>query len=113
MIRAGVLDKLCEEMDAHLFDRKIAYLVNTRSAYNPLAHSFRLLEVHDFSLKRLNRRLQALGIGRLEIKKRGSPIDPEAFRRSLKPAPTDRPGVVILTRQGDRRLVLIAERVNG
>ncbi len=112
VIRAGVLDELCREMDAHLFDEQIAYLVNARPASHPLAQSFRLLEVHDFSLKRINRRIQALGMGRLEIKKRGSPIDPEAFRRSLKPAPTDRPGVVILTRIGDRRVVLIAERVN-
>ncbi len=113
VIRAGVLDELCRDLDAHLFDEQIAYLVNARPASHPLAQSFRLLEVHDFSLKRINRRLQALGMGRLEIKKRGSPIDPEAFRRSLKPADTDRPGVIILTRMGERRIVLIAERVQG
>ncbi len=111
VIRAGVLDQLCREMDAHLFDEQIAYLISSGTKSHPLVQSFRLLEVHDFSLKRINRRLQALGIGRLEIKKRGSPIDPEAFRRSLKPAPTDRPGVIFLTRQGDRRLVLIGERL--
>ncbi len=111
VIRAGVLDELCRGMDAHLFDEQIAYLVSTGSALQPFVQSFRLLEVHDFSLKRINRRIQALGLGRLEIKKRGSPIDPEAFRRSLKPAPTDRPGVIFLTRMGDRRVVLIGERL--
>lgn len=113
VIRAGVLDTLCRELDAQLFDEQIAYLVGQSPVFHPLVQSFRLLEVHDFSLKQINRRLQALGLGRLEIKKRGSPIDPEAFRRSLRPAATDRPGVVILTRQGDRRLFFIAERMNG
>ena len=73
VIRAGVLDELCRDLDAHLFDEQIAYLVNARPASHPLAQSFRLLEVHDFSLKRINRRLQALGMGRLEIKKRDLP----------------------------------------
>jgi hypothetical protein len=110
VIRAGGLPELCQRLDAHLFDGQIAYLIGPAQRTHPVAQSFRLLEIHDFSLKLLNRRLQALGLGRLEIKKRGSPIDPEQFRRKVKPAATDRPGVVILSRQGDRRLMFIAER---
>lgn len=110
VIRAGGLAVLCQHLDARLFDGQIAYLLGPAGRTDSLVQSFRLLEIHDFSLKVINRRLQALGIGRLEIKKRGSPLDPEQFRRKLKPAATDRPGVVILTRQGDRRLVFIAER---
>ncbi len=110
VIRSGALTELCQRLDAHLFDDQIAYLIGPAGRTHPLVQSFRLLEVHTFSLKLLTRRLHALGLGRLEIKKRGSPIDPEQFRRKIKPADTDRPGVVILTRQGDRRLMFLAER---
>jgi len=115
VIRAGPFAELCEMLDAHLFDPQIAYLVGPRRAAGSLAasfvQSFQIEEVHPFSLKTLNRRLQALGIGQVELKRRGPPIEPESLRPRLKLVAGGRPGVAILTRRGDERLLLMARRV--
>ncbi len=111
VIRAGAFRELCRRLEAHLFDPQIAYLVSPVARRDPLVHSFRIREIHPFSLRRLNRRIQVLGLGALELKKRGSAVEPESLRRRLKPVPGGRPGVIFFTRQGDRRLMLIGERL--
>jgi predicted O-methyltransferase YrrM len=111
VIRAGALAEMCEQLDAHLFDPQIAYLVSAPRPAHPLVQSFLVQELHPFSLKMLNRRLQALRIGEVELKKRGFPAEPETLRPRLKLYPGGRPGVVIFTRRGDERLMLIGERV--
>lgn len=115
VIRAGPFAELCQMLDAHLFDPQIAYLVGLRSpAVGAAAHfvqSFQIEEIHPFSLKTLNRRLLALGIGQVELKRRGPPIEPESLRPRLKLTPGGRPGVAILTRRGDERLLLMARRI--
>jgi len=114
VIRAGPFAELCAMLDAHLFDPQIAYLVGPRraeeSAAAPFVHSFAIEEIHRFSLKTLNRRLQALGIGQVELKRRGPPIEPESLRPRLKLVAGGRPGVAILTRWGEKRLLLMARR---
>ncbi|HXF60208.1 MAG TPA: hypothetical protein VNK95_01245, partial [Caldilineaceae bacterium] len=110
VIRAGAFAELCAQLDAHLFDPQIAYLVGAERRPTPFAHSFRVLEVHPFSLKRLQERLHALGLARLELKKRGAPFAPESLRGRLKLPPGDRPGVVLFTRRGHERLMILAER---
>ena len=110
VIRAGAFAELCAQLDAHLFDPQIAYLVSAERRPTPFAQAFRVLEVHPFSLKRLQERLQALGLARIELKKRGAPFDPESLRGRLKLPPGDRPGVVLFTRRGDERIMILAER---
>jgi hypothetical protein len=111
MIRAGCLATLCGRLDAHLFDPQIAYLVAPAWRAEPLAQAFTVEEVHPFSLKLLNRRLAALQIGTVELKKRGFPAEPETLRSRLALAKGGRPGVVIFTRRGDERVMLIGRRV--
>lgn len=115
VIRAGAFVELCEMLDAHLFDSQIAYLVGdlpgAGSAAQSFVQTFRIEEILPGSLKQLNLRLQALGVGQVELKKRGSPIEPESLRPRLKLVRAGRDAVVILTRQGDRRLILLGHRV--
>lgn len=111
VIRAGAIGRLCTLLDAHLFDSQIAYLVAPAFQTSPLVQSFRIDEIHSFQLKQLNRRLQALDIGQVELKKRGFPVAPEELRPRLKLAAKGRDGVVIFTRRGDERLMLIGARV--
>lgn len=116
VIRAGGLAELCAELGAHLFDPHIAYLVGAQREEHPLTQCFRILEVQPTSLKQLNRRLQALGIGRVELKKRGAPMEPETLRPRIRTAPGVREGVVIFTRRTidgqDEHLTLICERLS-
>lgn len=112
LIRAGAFLDLCYQLQAHLFDPQIAYLVSPTVQTHPLVQSFVLREVHGFTLKLLNRRLQALGYGIVELKKRGVPFQPEELRSQLKLATPGKAGVVIFTRRGDDRLMLIGERIS-
>lgn len=111
LIRAGAFLELCRQLHAHLLDPQIAYLVSPVCRTHPLVQSFVIQEVHSFSLNLLNRRLQALGIATVELKKRGMPFQPEELRPRLKLPTAGKAGVVIFTRRGDDRLMLIGERV--
>lgn len=113
LIRAGVFTALCRQLQAHLFDPQIAYLVSPICQTHPLVQSFVLQEVHGFNLKLLNRRLQALGYHIVELKKRGVPFQPEELRPRLKLPAYGKAGVVIFTRRGDERLMLLGERISA
>jgi hypothetical protein len=113
VIRAGSLATLCARLDAYLFDPQIAYLLAPHWKADALVQSFWLQEVHPFSLKVLNQRLQSLQIGEVELKKRGFPTEPEQLRPQLKLTRGGKPGVVILTRRGDEHLMLIGTRVRA
>lgn len=136
LIRAGCLAWLCRHLRAHQFDRDIAYLAGAAMAnHEPrqdpsqdpslaarsLVQAFAIEEIHPFALKLLNQRLQALGVARVELKKRGFPVEPEALRPRLKLAPQGRSAVVIFTRvldrsgssHGDEHLMLIGRRLGG
>jgi hypothetical protein len=97
-------------LGAHLFDPQIAYLVGMEERTDPLVQSFEIEEIHPFNLKLLNRRLQALELGVVELKKRGTVVEPESLRKRLKLVKGGRAGVIILTRQADRRLMIIGRR---
>ncbi len=111
LIRAGALAELCRALGAHLFDPQIAYLVTEETINHPLLQSFVIEEVARYSLKGLNRRLQGAGIGQVELKKRGFPVEPESLRPRLKLTPGGRPAVVIFTRRGNERLMIIGRRL--
>lgn len=113
VIRAGALGALCERLGAWLFDPQIAYLVTPSWQPDALVQSFRVDEVHRFSLKTLNRRLQALGVGAVELKKRGFPVEPETLRTRLKLRPGGKAATVLFTRRGEERLMLIGERMTN
>ncbi len=111
LIRAGAFTALCGELGAHLLDAQIAYLVSPLWRTHPLVQTFVIQEIHSFNLKLLNRRLQALGYHIVELKKRGVPFQPEELRNRLKLPATGKPGVVIFTRRGAERLMLLGERI--
>lgn len=111
VIRAGAFRALCALLDAHLFDPEIAYVVGNAPHTHPAAQSFRVLEVHPFALHLLQARVQALGLGTLELKKRGAPFAPESLRSRIKPVAGGRPGVVIFTRRGEARIMILADRL--
>ncbi|MFN8441122.1 MAG: class I SAM-dependent methyltransferase [Caldilineaceae bacterium] len=112
VIRSGALFELCEQLNAHLFDSQIAYLVSDHAAEstNPFYTYFEIEEIHPFSLKLLNQRLRALGVGQVELKKRGFPEEPERLRPRLTLTPGGRRAVLFFTRRGDERLMLIGTR---
>jgi len=111
IIRAGALAPLCARLAGHLLDRTIAYIVAPFYRPEPLTQAFAVDEVHPFSLKTLNRRLHALGIGTVELLKRGFPQEPETLRPRLRLTKGGAAAVVIFTQQGGRHVMLIGRRL--
>ena len=121
LIRAGCLAWLCRRLDAHLIDPEIAYLAGNSWRPDHVAQAFTVEEVHPFALRLLNQRLQELGVARVELKKRGFPVEPESLRPRLKLARQGRDAVVIFTRilnrhpgtHGDEHFMIIGRRLGG
>jgi len=61
-----------------------AYLTREQPVDHPLLACFEVIDHLPFRVAPLKNHLQSLGIGRLEIKKRGVKVDPEQLRKQLK-----------------------------
>ena len=78
------------------------------AAASPLVTSYRVDEVLPFNLKKLRALLQSRGVGRVVVKKRGSPIEPEQLTRQLR-GPGAGTAVVVLTRVAGRPAALVCD----
>lgn len=113
IIRAGLVQHLGTQLAAAQLDAEIAYLTGDALRATPFARVWEVLEHAPFNLKELNRRLRALAPGEVIVKKRGSPIDPDAFRRRLNTVPGGPVLTVFLTHVlGKPWMVVGRERAN-
>ncbi|WP_418607767.1 THUMP-like domain-containing protein [Georgenia sp. SUBG003] len=88
----------------------IAYLTADTLAATPFATAYRVLDHFVFSLKRLRAYLRERDVGTLEIKKRGTAVEPEQLRRQLG-LKGSAAATLVLTRLAGRQSVLVVERV--
>jgi hypothetical protein len=110
VIRAPLVEHLAQALGATKLDDQIAYLTAKAGGETPFARTYRVVEWMPFQLKRLNRRLRAMDIGELIVKKRGFAVDPEQFRRRLKYGGGRHRAVLILTHvQGQPAALLCRE----
>ena len=84
VVRAHLVAELAEKISGRLADPDIAYLYTDRPVDTPFARRLEITEMLPFSLKRLRALLRDRGVGRLEIRKRGSAVEPEQLRRDLR-----------------------------
>jgi SAM-dependent methyltransferase len=110
VIRARMIGEVARRLDAGLVAPRIAYLTGDQPSADPLAVSFEVRAVLPFDERAIAKELRARGIGRIEIKKRGVDVDPAALRKRLAPK-GDGDGTLIVTRSGDRRIAILADRV--
>jgi SAM-dependent methyltransferase len=110
VIRARLIGDVARALDAGMLDPNIAYLTSDAAVTSPFVRSFRIREELPFDTKKLARALKERGIGRLEIKKRGVDLDPATLRTRLKLSGDDG-ATLLLTRVGDQRRALLADRV--
>ena len=111
VIRARLIGDLGRQLRARMLDSHIAYLTADTASATPFASCFRVRETFAFDERTLKRELAARGIGVLEIKKRGVDFDPAVLRKrlALKGAES---ATLIVTRVGERRIALLADRVS-
>jgi hypothetical protein len=84
VLRAGLVSVLGEQLGAAQLDPDIAYLTGEQAISTPFARCWAVEAWLPFSLKRLRAYLRARGVGRVTVKKRGSPLEPEALIRDLR-----------------------------
>ena len=110
VIRARLIGDLARQLDARMLHPQIAYLTADSAKVTPFASCFRVAETLSLDEKAIKRELKARDIGTLEIKKRGVDIDPAQFRKKLA-LKGSRSATLILTRLGERRVAILADRV--
>jgi len=109
VIRAELIGALADRLGATGVSDGIAYLSADRHVETPLAQAFRVRETLPLDERRIAQRLRELGIGELEIKKRGADVDPAALRKRLK-LKGDGRATLIATRVGGRHRAILADR---
>jgi hypothetical protein len=84
VVRAHLVAEFADTVGGRLADPSIAYVYTDEPVDTPYARRLTVTDVLPFSLKRLRALLRERGVGRLEIRKRGSALEPEKLRRDLK-----------------------------
>lgn len=101
VIRATLVKHLATQLRAAQIDPTIAYLTGSQGIAMPFARCWSVLRHGPFHLKTLNQWLRDMQAGGVVVKKRGSAIDPDGLRRSLKTTP------------GGPELTVFATRLRG
>ncbi|GAB3080800.1 THUMP-like domain-containing protein [Micromonospora schwarzwaldensis] len=110
VVRAHLVAELAADLDATLADPSIAYLYADAARPTPFARCLEITDVLPFSLKRLRALLRERRVGRVEILKRGSALEPEKLRRDLRLS-GDTAASLVLTRVAGAPTVLICRPV--
>ena len=108
VVRSHLISVLANELNLGIISPEIAYLTGDQEISSPWLRGFKVLETLTFDRKKLKARLHELGVGVLEIKKRGSDVVPEVLRKELQ-LKGERAATLIITRVGDSHRALICE----
>ncbi|GAB2599656.1 methyltransferase [Paractinoplanes abujensis] len=84
VVRSHLVAEFAESIGGRLADPDIAYVYTDDARLTPYGRRLEITDVLGFSLKRLRALLRERGVGRLEIRKRGSALEPDQLRRDLK-----------------------------
>jgi hypothetical protein len=115
VLRAGLVRTLAARLGASQLDPEIAYLTAPAQTPTPFARLWQVEAWFPFQLKRLRAYLRQRRVGQVTVKKRGSPLQPEALIRDLR-LEGEASRVVVLTHLRGRPIVIIClpefERLN-
>ncbi|MFI5935660.1 methyltransferase domain-containing protein [Actinoplanes sp. NPDC051494] len=84
VVRSHLVAEFAATVGGRLADPEIAYVYTDEPVETGFARRLEITDVLPFSLKRLRTLLRERGVGRLEIRKRGSALEPEQLRRDLR-----------------------------
>ncbi|MFW6096645.1 MAG: THUMP-like domain-containing protein [Chloroflexota bacterium] len=112
VIRAHLVEILAQKLGAHKIDDDIAYLTAEEPMLTPFARCFAVEATMPFQLKKLRARLRDMGVGRVTVKKRGSPLSPQELQRRLDLS-GEREVILFLTHVQGEPTVLIGREYTG
>jgi hypothetical protein len=82
--RAGAVADLARLVGGWQIDEKIAFLATDAAVRTPFARTLRVIDSAPWDQRRLPARLRALGVGSVDIRRRGLAGDVDALHRRLK-----------------------------
>ncbi|MDH3943586.1 MAG: methyltransferase domain-containing protein [Anaerolineae bacterium] len=108
ILRAGLVTDLGAQFNAAQLDPEIAYLTADERVETPFARVWEVEDWMPFQLKRLRAYLRERGVGRLTVKKRGSPLVPEELIQSLR-LKGEEEKVLFLTQMAGKPIVIVCK----
>jgi len=84
VLRAGLVTTLAGQLGAAQLDTEIAYLTAEQLTPTAFGRAWAVEDWFPFHLKKLRAYLRQRGVGRVTVKKRGSPLTPEGLIRDLR-----------------------------
>jgi SAM-dependent methyltransferase len=106
--RAGLVAELGRAAGGWQIDEQIAFLCTAEPVRTPFARTLQVLDSGRWHQRELSARLRALGIGSVDIRRRGLAGDVSQVRRQLKLSGPHR-AILIMTRAADRPWALICQ----
>lgn len=108
VVRSHLVAEFAALVDGVIADPSIAYVYTSAHVPTPFGRGYEIDDVMPFSLKKLRAELRRRDIGTLTIKKRGSALEPESLRRSLRLSGSGS-ATIFLTRVAGAPVVLFAQ----
>jgi hypothetical protein len=84
VIRAGLTGALARAVDGAEVAEGVGYVSSASVVEVPWAHRFAVLAAMPWNVNAVRAYLRSQGVGRLTVKKRGVPLDPEVVRGQLR-----------------------------
>jgi SAM-dependent methyltransferase len=106
VVRAHLVAEFAASIGGRLADPDIAYVYTDEPLSTPYGRRLEITDVLPFSLKRLRALLRERRVGRLEIRKRGSALEPDQLRRQLRLSGSEGASMV-LTRVANAPVVIL------
>jgi hypothetical protein len=101
---------LARTLGAGKVDEQIAYLTAVSPQATPFAHCYAIEAWFPFQLKQLRHYLRQRRVGRVMIKKRGSPLEPDWLQKQLR-LKGDEERILFLTQVGGKAAVVVGNRL--
>jgi hypothetical protein len=106
--RAGLVEDLARSLGASKIDDEIGFLVADQPEASPFARALPIIDAMPWHEKRLKKRLQELGAGPIDVRRRGLAGDVAAITKRLR-GKGDRRLVVAMTRYRDEPWAIICD----
>jgi SAM-dependent methyltransferase len=106
--RAGLVAELGRAAGGWQIDEQIAFLCTAEPVRTPFARTLQVLDSGRWHQRELSARLRALGVGSVDIRRRGLAGDVSQVQRQLKLSGPHR-AILIMTRAADRPWALICQ----
>jgi SAM-dependent methyltransferase len=109
IIRAGLVEDAAVAFDGYQLDETIAYFTTDSHPLSEWVRAWRVLDWMPFNIKKLRAHLRETNVGRVTVKKRGSPLTPEQLIAQLKLKGGEEVRTLVLTRYQGDPIVIVCE----